>query len=58
MARLALIWISAVVAFFLLWMLAARLIQRISRKKEVEKPAEANTNETTEKPMETNSGEI
>ncbi|MCR5425192.1 MAG: hypothetical protein K6E93_10630 [Bacteroidales bacterium] len=37
MARLALIWISAVAAFFLLWMLAARLIQRISKKKEAEK---------------------
>ncbi len=56
--QLIIVWAIGVVAFFALWAILTKVVQRISRKKEVEKPAEANTNETTEKPMETNSGEI
>ena len=56
--ELLVIWIVAVVAFFTLWVILAKVVQRISRKKEAEKPAEAQTTKATEKPINANSGEI
>ena len=56
--QLIIVWAIGVVAFFVLWAILAKVVQRISRKKEAEKSAEAQTNEATEKPMEANSGEI
>ena len=55
---LIIMWAIGVVAFFALWAILAKVVQRISRKKEAEKSAEAQTNEATEKPTEANSGEI
>lgn len=55
---LIIMWAIGVVAFFVLWAILTKVVQRISRKKEAEKSAEANANEPTEKPMEANSGEI
>ena len=55
---LIIMWAIGVVAFFVLWAILAKVVQRISRKKEAEKSAEAQTNEATEKPTEANSGEI
>ena len=55
---LIIMWAIGVVAFFVLWAILTKVVQRISRKKEAEKPAEANANEPTEKPMEANSGEM
>lgn len=55
---LIIMWAIGVVAFFALWAILAKVVQRISRKKEAEKSAEANANEPTEKPTEANSGEM
>jgi len=54
--ELLIVWAIGVVAFFVLWAILTKVVQRISRKKEVEKSA--GTNEATEKPTEANSGEI
>ncbi len=53
---LIIMWAIGVVAFFVLWAILTKVVQRISRKKEAEKTAE--TDEATEKPTEANSGEI
>lgn len=55
---LIIMWAIGVVAFFVLWAILAKVVQRISRKKEAEKSAEAQTNEATEKPINANSGGI
>lgn len=55
---LIIMWAIGVVAFFVLWAILTKVVQRISRKKEAEKSAKANANEPTEKPMEANSGEM
>lgn len=56
--QLIIVWAIGVVAFFALWAILTKVVQRISRKKEAEKSAEANAKEPTEKPMEADSGEI
>ena len=56
--QLIIVWAIGVVAFFVLWAILAKVVQRISRKKEAEKTAEANANEPTVKPSEVDSGEI
>lgn len=56
--QLIIVWAIGVVAFFVLWAILAKVVQRISRKKEAEKSAEAQTNEATEKPINANSGEM
>ena len=56
--QLIIVWAIGVVAFFALWAILTKVVQRISRKKEAEKTAEAQTNEATEKPINANSGEI
>lgn len=56
--QLIIVWAIGVVAFFALWVILTKVVQRISRKKEAEKSAEANAKEPTEKPMEADSGEM
>ncbi len=43
--QLIIVWAIGVVAFFALWAILTKVVQRISRKKEAEKSAEANANE-------------
>ena len=40
MWRFALVWLGAVILFFILWALAARLIRRVGEKKASEQQAE------------------
>ncbi len=40
--ELLIVWAIGVVAFFVLWAILTKVVQRISRKKEAEKSAEAN----------------
>lgn len=56
--QLIIVWAIGVVAFFVLWAILTKVVQRISRKKEAEKSAEAQTNEATEEPINANSGEM